>query len=681
MGNKPATNLSGEAAQEYLLATDDGKSLLAAVTASQFGLKAREQSPFDAQSRAGYLGRSHDQNLNAWFAHDGVTVRPTVSTKEREHAWQLGFRLKALGYGTELADAPPIVRQTVEGNRIEYHRSHDRPIVEAAVSAALPGDLQATRLPLQDAASPPLTEWYVNRPEGIEQGFTLNEPPRRRNYVLNEELRLVMSLEGDLHAQLKENGQAIALLTREGKGALSYSKLIAIDAEGKQLAARMEASVDGREIALVVADQNAAYPIVIDPITASSEQRLDGGGFRQVDARFGFAVAIERDIGVVGAWRYDGVFGADIGQVRFFTRAGSTWTAHPDAPTGGESNAGCGWSVAISGNRVVYGCPGANSQTGMAELYDFGSRRTKVLVPTSVAHRSAGEQLGFSVAISGRNIAVGAPTHDDKFGAQNVGANFIFRVEADESILYQNQIVGSNTPPNQLLGTSVAIEGDTVISGAPGAGAGYVSVHYIEQFSGLPRFKATLVSGDGEAGDNFGNSVDISGSTAVVGAFGDDDKGTDAGAAYVFVRDDKGAWSQQQKIKAIGSRAGDHFSEHAVAIQFNTIVVGATAWDFFAADDAGAAYIFTRSDTVWTEQTELQGASSYNFGIAVDISGNSVLIGARGADVESTARTGAAYVYRLDCVPPSESFLGFVDGNGTGAHCLPRFCSHFQRWL
>ena len=116
------------------------------------------------------------------------------------------------------------------------------------MSAALPGDLQATRLPLQDAASPTLTEWYVNRPEGIEQGFTLNEPPARRNYVLNEDLRLVMSLQGDLHAQVKENGQAITLLTREGNGAMSYSKLIAMDAQGKQLAARMEASGDGRRL-------------------------------------------------------------------------------------------------------------------------------------------------------------------------------------------------------------------------------------------------------------------------------------------------------------------------------------------------------------------------------------------------------------------------------------------------
>ena len=96
--NQPrTTNLSGAAAQEYLLETDDGKSLLAAVTAAQFGLEAREQSPFDAHSRAGYLGMSHDQNLNAWFsggwrdgAADGFERRTRASVATRlppQSAW------------------------------------------------------------------------------------------------------------------------------------------------------------------------------------------------------------------------------------------------------------------------------------------------------------------------------------------------------------------------------------------------------------------------------------------------------------------------------------------------------------------------------------------------------------------------------------------------------------------
>ena len=412
----------------------------------------------------------------------------------------------------------------------------------------------------------------------------------------------------------------------------------------------MEARADGREIALVVNDQNATYPIVIDPITASSEQALDGGTSRQTDARFGFAVAIDGDRAVVGAWRYDNGFTAavDAGMVTKFTRTGSTWS-YQGSSEGTQSNTVCGWSVAISGSRFLFGCPGANSQAGRAELRDFDSGLAKQLT-SAVRPPMTGDQFGYSVAISGTKIVVGLPFRDLESGTNNGGA-FIFLINSGGDPAYLNYITHAGAAADSQLGTSVALDGDTLIVGEPGAGPGLAQVYAFGD-TGFLSYRATLQASDGGAGDNFGNSVDVSGNTAVVGAFGDDDKGTDAGAAYVFVRDANGAWSQQQKLKASGSRAGDHFSEHAVAIQFNTIVIGATAWDFIGDDNAGAAYIFTRNNTVWTEQSELDGASAYNFGIAVDISGDTVIIGARGADVESTPRTGAAYVYRLDCLPP-----------------------------
>jgi hypothetical protein len=150
---------------------------------------------------------------------------------------------------------------------------------------------------------------------------------------------------------------------------------------------------------------------------------------------------------------------------------------------------------------------------------------------------------------------------------------------------------------------------------------------------------ATLQPGSGSAGDNFGNSVDVSGSTIVVGAWGDDDNGTDAGAAYVFVRGSNEVWTQQQKLTASDGRVSDFFSAHAVAIEGNTIVVGAYAQDGGSsnqADNRGAAYIFTRSGTVWAQQTKINpsiGISAPNdeFGISVDISGNTVIVGARAA--------------------------------------------------
>ena len=116
------------------------------------------------------------------------------------------------------------------------------------MSAAPSGDLQATRLPLQHAASPTLTEWYVNRPEGIEQGFTLPERPQRSSAMPTEEpLRMSLEVTGDLRAELKEEGQAIELVDARGKSALSYRKLIAVDAAGNNWRrAWKRAQTDGR---------------------------------------------------------------------------------------------------------------------------------------------------------------------------------------------------------------------------------------------------------------------------------------------------------------------------------------------------------------------------------------------------------------------------------------------------
>ncbi|HEX3229901.1 MAG TPA: hypothetical protein VHQ95_13090, partial [Pyrinomonadaceae bacterium] len=116
--------LQGAAARKYLQEPGEGQSLMQAITAARFGLKSQEHGPFGETGR-GYLGMSHDQNLNAWFAEDGVTVRPTVAEEERARAWHLEMRLKAYGYGTDLVAAPPVISQHVKDNRIEYERAGD----------------------------------------------------------------------------------------------------------------------------------------------------------------------------------------------------------------------------------------------------------------------------------------------------------------------------------------------------------------------------------------------------------------------------------------------------------------------------------------------------------------------------------------------------------------------------
>jgi len=163
-----------------------------------------------------------------------------------------------------------------------------------------------------------------------------------------------------------------------------------------------------------------------------------------------------------------------------------------------------------------------------------------------------------------------------------------------------------------------------------------------------------------EAGDNFGQSVAISGNYAIVTATLEDGSSTDAGfncgAAYIFERDGSGNWIQNPIIlRASNLGAGDRFGQ-CVAISGNYAIVGATYEDGSsdATAESGAAYIFERDGSGnWAEKTILRASNlevNDNFGISVAISGNYVIVGALGEDGSSNAtpNSGAAYIFERD---------------------------------
>jgi hypothetical protein len=171
--------------------------------------------------------------------------------------------------------------------------------------------------------------------------------------------------------------------------------------------------------------------------------------------------------------------------------------------------------------------------------------------------------------------------------------------------------------------------------------------------------QAYLKASNTGANDQFGWSVAVSGDTVVVGVPWEDSNATgvngnqsnnsavDAGAAYVFVRDGTN-WSQQAYLKASNTGANNYFGQ-AVAVSGDTVVVGATGDDSNASgvngdqtdnslSFAGAAYVFVRSGTNWSQQAYLKasnpggsndGFDGDNFGASVDVSGDRVVIGAQ----------------------------------------------------
>ncbi|MEY2512140.1 MAG: hypothetical protein QOE26_2903 [Verrucomicrobiota bacterium] len=641
--SQPAkVQLSGAQARAYLEQSGDGKSLAQAITAARFGLDWQESGRGESKAGGGYLGMSHEQNLNAWFAQDGVTVRPTLPEEKRDQGWTTTLHLKSWGYGTQLAAVPPIISRTVNQNRIEYQRRGQE-------------------------AQPRLVEWYENRAEGIEQGFILSERPTRGDTVEpNESLRLLLAISGDLRAQVVSDGSGMELRDQNGKGTLSYSKLVVLDADGRKLAARMEASAEGREIALVVEDTTARYPIVIDPFIASLEQKLRSD-IPQVDARFGFAVAIDGNMAVVGAWREDVGANPDVGAVYVFIRTGaypnSSWAL--DKRFGPSSIGGqqCGWSVAISGNRIVFGCPGENSDKGTATFFQRNGPGNYSGASITGAGFDPSARFGTSIAISGDAVVVGAPATNS--GAQNAGHVYFCSVNTNGTVTVTNQdftqianaqlsagVAVDVTPPQQGAPSTY-----TAAVGLPGTSSAriYFYTPRTSDGTGILFTPQTVQPTGGTTGDQFGQSVAVSGNTAVIGAYNDNTNGTSAGAAYVFTFGTNGTWTQQQKLTALDGVADDFFSFSALAISGNTIVIGAYGWDAPRDpngdfDERGAAYVFSRSGTTWTQQSQIlpgDSNSGDNFGISVGVSGDTAIIGARRAPAVGTVVAGAAYVYRL----------------------------------
>lgn len=176
------------------------------------------------------------------------------------------------------------------------------------------------------------------------------------------------------------------------------------------------------------------------------------------------------------------------------------------------------------------------------------------------------------------------------------------------------KLVAEDSEANDWFGNSVSVSGDTAVIGDLShdslKGAAYV---FIRAADGTWSQQTKLTAADGAAYDVFGCSVAVSGGTAVIGAYGDDDKGDYSGSAYIFVRAADGTWSQQAKLTGAAS---DYFGV-SVAVSGGTAVIGAYGDD----DWSGSAYVFVRAaDGSWSQRAKLTAADSIALGQAVSLS-------------------------------------------------------------
>ena len=198
------------------------------------------------------------------------------------------------------------------------------------------------------------------------------------------------------------------------------------------------------------------------------------------------------------------------------------------------------------------------------------------------------------------------------------------------------------------FGISVALSGTTALVGAyyKTIGAnGFQGAAYVFKFNGSTWVQQQeLTASDGAVDDYFGNSVALSGTTALIGAYGKTIGGkSKRGAAYVF-QDNGVTWSQQQELTANDGATGDYFGQ-AVALSGTTALVGAPYRTVGLNTHQGAGYVFTSNGSTWTQQQELtasDGAANNIFGAAVALSGTTALVGAP----DRNGAHGAAYVFQ-----------------------------------
>ena len=261
-------------------------------------------------------------------------------------------------------------------------------------------------------------------------------------------------------------------------------------------------------------------------------------------------------------------------------------------------------------------------------------KKAKALTPLQEVIASdawTGDDFGWSVSISGTTAVVGAPYADSY-----TGAAYVF-TKGPSGWSQAAELTASDAADNEEFGWSVNISGSTIVVGAPGyyfnLGAAYVFTGSGSTWTQAAELNDTDPTSTGA--DKFGYSVVTSGSTAMVGA-----KGYSAATGAVYVFDDSGgSWSQVQKLSAADAAPAAMFG-WSMALSGTTLVVSAVK----AHNDTGADYVFTQSAGAWTQQAELSASDGFTddyFGDKVATDGTRIVAGAPGHNKDQ----GAAYVF------------------------------------
>ena len=699
-------------AQTTVVATDSGTQALK----TPEGLTANEWSSIHAAYEAGQYRvfasegnhRAHNpgQQWTTIFDGRGITTKPDTGD------WSWGLSLMAYGW------------------------------TDAQRQVALPHGVSAVGARLAYEWDARLTEWYVNDQRGLEHGYTEHERAANASGCLTLSLAIRGGLLPEVSKDgrdisfiddtggavlryagltvLDQNGKALAATWRVQGGGL----LLTVEEEG----ARYPLTIDP------IAQQ--AY------LKASNTEGNDYFGYSvSVSGDTVVVAAYQEDSTATGVnGNQSDNSASNSGAAYVFVRSGTAWIQQAYLKASNtDANDYFGTSVSVSGDTVVVATPyEASNATGVngnqsnnsapfsGAAYVFvrnGSTWTQQAY-LKASNTEGGDVFGWSVSVSGNTVVVGAGGEDSNATGVNgnqsnnsaleSGAAYVF-VRNGTTWSQQAYLKASNTDAGDYFGTSVSVSGDTLVVGAheedsnatgvngyqsnnsaPGSGAAYVFVRNGSTWTQQAYLKASNT----DTGDWFGTSVSVSGDTVVVGAHTEDSNATgvngnqsnnsalNSGAAYIFVRSGS-TWTQQAYLKASNTDTGDWFGT-SVSVSGDTVVVGAFQEDSNATgvngnqsnnsvSFSGAAYVFVRNGTTWTQQAYLKASNTDwwdSFGYSVSVSGDTVVVGAYGEASNATGvngnqsnnsalNSGAAYTYWVPLATAT------VVGTGCGSTSLP----------